>query len=344
MPGMKYISTQQQGDDSARIGILLCNLGTPDAPTPRAVRRYLKEFLSDPRVVEAPRIAWWLILNGIILNTRPARSARAYRSIWTDTGSPLLVHTRQQASDLQAALRINDNVIVNFAMRYGNPSITEQIQLLWDQGVRKLLILPLYPQYSCSTTASVFDAVAADLRQRRWLPELRFVSHYHHHHSYIAALAQSIRQHWRQYGRAQQLIFSYHGEPQRYMDAGDPYYHHCLQTSHQVAALLELEDKHYTTSFQSRFGREPWLQPYTDTLLKNLPASGCEHVQIICPGFAADCLETLEEIALDNRRVFISAGGQGFEYIPCLNASGEHIDALSHIVRDHIGDWLATNA
>ncbi|MBN7795046.1 ferrochelatase [Parahaliea mediterranea] len=344
---MQYLGTQNHDHgETPRIGVLLVNLGTPDAPTRSALRRYLREFLSDPRVVEVPRLLWWCILNGVILNVRPSRSARAYRTVWTEAGSPLLVHTRDQARALQEALHKThgERVVVDFAMRYGNPSIPSGLDALWRRGARQLLVLPLYPQYSGPTTASTFDAVAANFRHRRWLPELRFLNQYHDHPAYIGALADSVRAHWADHGRADQLLFSYHGEPQRYLDQGDPYHCQCLKTSRLVAGELGLSEGEYQSAFQSRFGREPWLQPYTDETLKGLPASGNRSVQVICPGFAADCLETLEEIAVENREVFLAAGGERFDYIPCLNAGRGHIEALRQIVDGQIADWLARPA
>jgi protoporphyrin/coproporphyrin ferrochelatase len=341
---MQYTGSQNfDHDQRPRIGVLLVNLGTPEAPEPRALRRYLKQFLWDPRVVEVPRPLWWLILHGVILNLRPARSARAYQAVWSEEGSPLLLHTRDQARTLQAALAhsYGERVLVDFAMRYGQPAIPGALQSLWDRGVRQLLVLPLYPQYSGPTTGSTFDALAEDFRRRRWLPELRFVNHYHDHPAYIAALADSIREHWREHPRADRLLFSYHGEPRRYLDEGDPYHCQCHKTTRLVAEALSLESHQYLTTFQSRFGREPWLQPYTDESLQTLAAAGCRAVQVICPGFAADCLETLEEIGQENRDHFLAAGGERYEYIPCLNAHERHIDTLAQLVGEKIGDWLA---
>ncbi|TXS89851.1 ferrochelatase [Parahaliea maris] len=324
------------------VGVLITNLGTPDAPTTGALRRYLKQFLSDPRVVEVPRLLWWFILNGIILNVRPSRSAAAYREVWTDEGSPLLLNTRDQAGGLQAALAktYGDDVVVEFAMRYGSPAIGEGIEALWQRGARRLVVLPLYPQYSGPTTASTFDALAADFQARRWLPETRFISDYHDHPAYIEALADSVRQHWEQHERAQRLQFSYHGEPQSYVDKGDPYYDQCLATSRLVAQALGLADSDWDVSFQSRFGRDPWLQPYTDETLKSLPGQGIRSLQILCPGFSSDCLETVEEIGIENRDYFLEAGGERYEYIPCLNAGPAHIEALRQIVAGNLGGWL----
>lgn len=341
---MKYIGTDNfKHSDKPRIGVLLTNLGTPDAAEKGALRRYLKQFLSDPRVVEIPRLVWWFILHGVILNIRPARSAQSYASIWTEEGSPLLLNTKAQAEALQAALsaRCGERVVVDFAMRYGNPSIAQKLQSLWNRGARQLLVLPLYPQYSCSTTASTFDALSQDFRRRRWLPELHFISQYHDHPAYIAAVANSIREHWQQHERADKLIFSFHGEPQAYLDRGDPYHCQCLKTSRLVAEALGLEEHEYMTAFQSRFGRAAWLQPYLDASLKAMPEQGIKSVQIVCPGFSSDCLETLEEIAVENKGYFLGAGGERFEYIPCLNAQAGHIDALEQIVMEHLATWLA---
>jgi protoporphyrin/coproporphyrin ferrochelatase len=343
---MKYIGTENfDHEQQPRVGILLTNLGTPQAPQKRELRTYLKEFLSDPRIVEVPRLLWWFILNGIILNIRPARSAKSYRKVWTEQGSPLLVHTRNQAQALQLAMseRWGEQVIVDFAMRYGEPAIASAVQGMLERGVRKLLVLPLYPQYSCSTTASTFDALAADFTRRRWLPELRFVTHYHDHPAYIAALTDSIRAHWEHNGRADKLLFSYHGEPRSYLDKGDPYHCECLKTARLLAEALGLTEAEHMTVFQSRFGREEWLQPYTDETLKTLPGQGVKSVQVICPGFSSDCLETLEEIALENRDYFLEAGGERFEYIPCLNNEPGHITALARLAQEQMSGWLAAD-
>ena len=340
---MRYRGTNDYNHrQPPKIGVLVTNLGTPDAPEKGALRRYLREFLSDPRVVEVPRLIWFMILHGIILNVRPARSAAAYRSVWTPEGSPLLLHTRAQAEALQLRLtqRYGDAVQVEYAMRYGSHSIPEQLQSLLAQGVQHLLVLPLYPQYSGPTTGSTFDAVAADFRQRRWLPELRFVAQYHDHPAYIDALAASVRSHWQQHGRADRLLMSYHGEPQRYLEQGDPYHCQCHKTSRLLAEALELGSEDYLTCFQSRFGREPWLTPYTDETLQDLPAKGITSVQMICPGFSADCLETIEEIGVENRDYFLQAGGERYEYIPCLNSEPGHIDALTAIIEQQISGWM----
>ncbi|QIB66251.1 ferrochelatase [Kineobactrum salinum] len=344
---MRYRGTNDYDHSQPpRVGVLLTNLGTPDAPEKSALRRYLKEFLSDPRVVEVPRLLWFFILHGVILNVRPARSAKAYRSVWTDAGSPLLVNTKAQAEALRASLGAlhGDAVVVDYAMRYGSRSIAERLQALLAGGVQKLLVLPLYPQYSGPTAGSTFDALAADFQQRRWLPQLRFVAQYHDHPAYIAALANSVKAHREQYGSADKLLMSYHGVPQRYLDQGDPYHCQCHKTSRLLAAELGLMEGEYLTCFQSRFGREPWLTPYTDVTLQGLPAAGVRSVQVVCPGFAADCLETLEEIGVENRDYFLTAGGERYEYIPCLNSQPAHIEALTRIVNEQLQGWLPLDA
>jgi ferrochelatase len=328
-------------DQEDLTGVLVTNLGTPDEPTPKALRRYLKEFLWDPRVVEVPRPIWWCILNGIILNIRPRRSAAAYREVWTEQGSPLMIHTQAQTAALKARLqqRFGDRVVVEFAMRYGNPSIGSAIERMQQAGVRRLLVLPLYPQYSGATTASTFDAVAEDFRTRRWLPELRMVNHYHDNPAYIEALAASVEEHWRQHGRADRLLMSYHGVPKRYLLQGDPYFCECHKTSRLLAERLGLGQGEWLTTFQSRFGREEWLKPYTDETLKGLPGQGVKSVQVICPGFSADCLETIEEIGQENREYFMEAGGERYEYIEALNARPAHIDALEEVIFNHLQGW-----
>ncbi len=328
-----------------RVGLLITNLGTPEAPTPRALHRYLKQFLSDPRVVEFPRLLWWLILNGIILRIRPRRSAAAYRNVWTENGSPLAIHTQDQADALRAKLTSTwgERLLVEWAMRYGQPSVESKIQDLLARGVRKLLVLPLYPQYSASTTASTFDALARDFTRRRWIPELRFITSYHDFLPYIEALATSIKNFWQDHGRPELLLFSYHGVPLRYLHRGDPYHCQCHKTSRLLATALGLEDREYLTVFQSRFGREPWLRPYTDETLKSLPAKGVTNVQVVCPGFSADCLETIEEIGMENRQYFLAAGGESFHYIPALNDQDIHINALAELIAKHLYGWLGDN-
>ena len=324
-----------------KIGVLVTNLGTPQAPTKKALKPYLKEFLSDPRVVEVPRLLWFLILNGVILRFRPKRSAEAYKTVWTDRGSPLLFHTQDQASAIEAKLKQTwgDNIVVDFAMRYGNPALGDVVEKMMQKGVRKLLVLPLYPQYSASTTASTFDALAKDFAKRRWLPELRFITHYHDFSPFIEAAAQRIERHWDAHGRADKLLFSYHGIPLRYLKNGDPYHCECYKTSRLLAERLGLGKDEYLTTFQSRFGREEWLQPYTDMTMKALPGKGVKSVQVFCPGFSSDCLETVEEIGEENREYFMESGGERYEYISALNAESGHIDALSQLIENNLQGW-----
>jgi ferrochelatase len=341
---MKYQNspsfTHKQQD---RIGVLITNLGTPDAPKKTELKRYLKEFLSDPRVIEVPRLIWWMILNLVILNIRPKRSAKAYSTVWTERGSPLMFHTEDQAQALRTELQqqYGENVLVDFAMRYGNPSVDSVLTKMLDQGVKKLLVLPLYPQYCAATTASTFDAIAASLAKQRLIPELRFINHYHDYPAYIHAVADKIRGHWQTHGRADKLIFTYHGIPKRYLLNGDPYHCECHKTSRLLAENLGLEKSEYLVSFQSRFGREEWLQPYTDKTLMALPKEGVKSVQLVCPGFAADCLETIEEIGEENREYFLEAGGERYEYIPALNAEPAHITMLSELLQQHLQGWTA---
>lgn len=322
-------------------GILLTNLGTPDAPTSKALRRYLKEFLWDPRVVELPRPLWWAILHGLILPFRPTRSARKYQTIWTEAGSPLLSIARQQAQALTK--RLDDlcpgPVKVALGMRYGNPSIAAALHELRSAGIQRLLVFPLFPHYSAATTASTFDAVAAVLKTWRWLPELRMMTHYHDDTSYISAIAGSIREVWDRQGVPQRLLFSFHGLPKRNLLAGDPYHCECHKTARLVAEQLQLDPEDWATSFQSRFGRAEWLKPYTSELLLDWAKSGVKRVDVVCPGFSADCLETLEEIDCENREIFLKAGGEVFRYIPALNASDRHIEVLLKLIRVHTQGW-----
>lgn len=344
---MKYIGQADYSHaTSDKTAILLTNLGTPDAPTPKALKRYLAEFLWDPRVVEVPRPIWWMILNLIILNVRPKRSAASYAKIWNDQGSPLLMHTKAQCEKVAAQLKVQygDEVIVDYAMRYGSPSIESVIERLQRAGARRLLVLPLYPQYCAATTGSTFDAVADALKKRRWVPDVRFVSGYHTDERYIEALAQSVEQHWKTHERADRLVISYHGIPKRYLMAGDPYFCMCQATSRLLSARLGLQEDQVLTTFQSRFGREEWLTPYTDATLKKLPKQGVKSIQVICPGFSADCLETVEEIGEENRDYFLKAGGERYEYIAALNSRPEHIEALVKLVERQAGDWLSVNA
>lgn len=331
-----------QNEHSQRVGVLLTNLGTPDAPTPRAVRRYLKQFLWDPRVVELPRPLWWLVLHLVILNTRPRRSAHAYGKVWTEQGSPLLVIARRQLAALQQVLetRLPQPVPVELAMCYGNPSIAGGLAALQAAGVRRILVLPLYPQYSATSTAAIFDAVTTELRHWRALPELRFVNDYHDHPAYLAALAGSVRAFQEEHGRPDRLLLSFHGIPQDYADQGDPYPGQCDVTAQRLAETLGLGEEAWMYSFQSRLGPKDWLRPYTDRTLEKLAREGTKHVQVLCPGFSADCLETLEEIAMENRDVFLQAGGVTYEYIPCLNDAAGHIELMAQLVEQHTSGWL----
>ncbi len=330
-------------DQADRTGVLLVNLGTPDAPDRASVRRYLKEFLWDPRVVEVPRPIWWFVLNMVILNTRPGRSAKAYQKVWTEQGSPLLTISRAQEEALRKALqdRHGDDLSVALAMRYGTPSIRHGLEQLRDAGARRLLVLPLYPQYSATTTASIFDEVTQVLRGWRWLPETRFINHYHDDPAYIEALAASVREWRQQHGEADKLLMSFHGIPQEYFDKGDPYHCECHKTGRLLAEALELDASRWTLSFQSRLGPKQWLQPYTDKTLHKLASDGTRSVQVICPGFSTDCLETLEEIAMENRDEFLQASGERYEYIPCLNDQASHITMLCDLVDRHTCGWTA---
>jgi ferrochelatase len=335
-----------QGFDHAqplKLGVLLANLGTPEGPDTASVRRYLAEFLWDPRVVEVPRALWWMILHGVILRVRPSRSARAYASIWTPEGSPLMVNARAQAEALQRALDEREPGLyrVALAMRYGKPDIASALDDLLAQGVGRLLVLPAYPQYSGTTTGSVFDAVSTSLGARRWVPDLVFRSSYHDDPGYVSALVASIREHWQVHGEPERLLFSFHGIPRRYFLSGDPYHCQCHKTARLVSEALGIDDARWQVSFQSRVGREEWLRPYTDETLAQWGRDGVASVHTVCPGFSADCLETLEEIAEENRDRFLEAGGGEFHYIPALNARSDHVSALRDLVLTDTGHWLA---
>jgi ferrochelatase len=325
---------------AARTAVLLCNLGTPDEPTVAAVRRYLGEFLGDPRVVEIPRALWLPLLHGLILPRRSGASAAKYASIWMPEGSPLKVWTERQARGLQRWLDERGHAVqVAHAMRYGQPSVATQLDALKAAGATRILVLPGYPQYSGTTTASVVDAVAAWSGGTRNLPELRFVSRYHDDTGYIDALASRIEQHWAGHGRGDHLVMSFHGLPQRALHLGDPYHCECRKTARLLAARLGLEERGWTLSFQSRFGRAKWLEPATEPTLRALPAKGVPRVDVVCPGFIADCLETLEEIAQEGRDAFMAAGGKAFHYIPCLNDAPEWIAALGALAERHLAGW-----
>jgi len=323
-----------------KIAVVLVNLGTPDAPTPSAVRRYLKQFLSDQRVVEIPRFVWWFILNLIILPFRARKSAKKYASIWMRDGSPLAIHTEKQAKLLRGYLgeRSHDVQVVP-AMRYGNPSLPDVLDKLKQTGCERILILPAYPQYCAATTATVFDAVFAHYAEVRNVPELRFVRNYYDHDAYIGALSESVFAYWESNGRPDKLVMSFHGMPKRTQDLGDPYHDECQQTGRLLAARLGLAPEQYLVTFQSRFGKANWLQPYTAPTLKQLAESGVRRVDVMCPGFIADCLETLEEIAIEGRQEFMTAGGKDFHYIPCLNESNVWMHGLAEVAEQNLLGW-----
>lgn len=328
--------------EPASIGILLSNLGTPEAPTPEALRVYLKEFLSDRRVIEVPRIIWWFILNFWILYTRPKRSAKLYAKIWTEKGSPLFIHTRELACKFSGELaKVSSRSFhVALGMRYGKPSIEEALEELQKKNCRRILVLPLYPQYSAATTATTFDEVTRVLKNWRFLPELRMVNQYFDEKEYVAALAKSLEDFWGDGPRPERLLFSFHGLPKKNFRQGDPYFYLCHTTARLVAEKLKLADDFWQIAFQSRFGAEEWLKPYADQALKDLAASGVKSVDVVSPGFAVDCLETLEEIAIGYKNVFLNAGGEKLRYVPALNASEEHAAALAQICLRRIQDWI----
>jgi protoporphyrin/coproporphyrin ferrochelatase len=319
--------------------VLLVNLGTPAAATPSALRRYLKEFLSDRRVVDLPRLLWWPILNGIVLATRPKRSAVKYARIWTSEGSPLRVHTEKQAKLLRGYLgqRGHKDIAVAWAMRYGEPSVAAVLDRLDKDGRDRILVVPLYPQYAGSSTASVYDAVHAWQAKHAGGPQFIERADYHDHPGYIRALAAAVNRHWQQQGHGDRLLMSFHGIPQRAVDRGDPYADQCRRTAELLAAELGLASDAWLLTFQSRFGRAAWLQPYTQATLEQLARDGIKSVDVICPGFAGDCLETLEEIAIECRDAYLAAGGREFSYIPCLNESDEWIAALTDITLAGLG-------
>ena len=316
------------------VGVLLTNLGTPDAPTPAAVRRYLAEFLWDRRVIELSRPIWWLVLHGFVLRVRPRSSAAAYRTVWTEEGSPLLVGLKKQAEALSSL--VGPELPIAIGMRYGQPSIASGLAELKSTGVEKILVLPLYPQYSATTTASTFDAVARTMGQWRQVPSLGFVANYYDNPDYIESLASSIRRHWSERERAERLLFSFHGIPKRYVAAGDPYEHQCLETVRLVGEALGLAQGEWRLAFQSRVGRDEWLQPYTDGVLEAWGREQVDSVEVVCPGFSSDCLETLEEIDQRYRSLFQSSGGGRFYYIPALNDDEAHIRALHNLICRHL--------
>ena len=330
----------------AKTGILLINLGTPAAPTAQALRPYLREFLSDPRVVEIPRALWLPILHGVILRRRPRASAAKYAQIWTKDGSPLAVHTAKQAALLKGYLgaRLKTPHTIAWAMRYGEPGIAKTLRGLCESGCDRILVLPLYPQYSASATASSFDAVFDAVRPMRNMPALRFVKHYHDHPAYIAALAKNINAYWMANGRPDKLLMSFHGLPRFSLDRGDPYHCECHKTARLLGAELGLKPDRYVVTFQSRFGRAEWLKPYTLQTVQELGKSKTGRLDVVCPGFVADCLETLEEIGIENKAAYLKAGGRDFHYIPALNENHEWIEALARIAADNLHGWASTDA
>jgi len=328
-----------------KTGVLLINLGTPDAPTPAAVRRYLKEFLSDPRVIEIPRPVWWLILNGIILNTRPKKSAAKYQSIWLPEGSPHKVHTARLTELLQGYLWERTQgapLVVDYAMRYGNPSLPGVLRKLKEQNCQRILLVPLYPQYAASTVATAFDAVFGELRKMRNAPALRTIKHFHDDPGYVKAAALNIRDYWMKNGRPDKLVMSFHGLPRATLDQGDPYHCECLKSGCLIAEELGLKPDQYLVTFQSRFGRAEWLKPYTAATLRELGRKKTGRVDVVCPGFVTDCLETLEEIAMEVRNEFLHAGGGEYHYIPCLNERNDWVHALTGIVLGNLQGWLTS--
>lgn len=340
---MRYLSLSSDpaGTPAERIGILLVNSGTPEAPEPAAVRAFLARFLSDPRVVELPRALWLPLLWGVILPFRPRRVAQKYRRIWTSSGSPLRelsVRLRDELATMLAQ-RMLAPLSVDVGMLYSAPELPQALRRLFDSGARRILVLPLFPQYCAATTGAVYDQVSTELRRWRWLPELHFVSDYHNHPGYIDALRASVLEHWEAQGRTGHLLMSFHGIPEHYVRNGDPYFAQCQTTARLLADELLLRDGEWSVSFQSRFGPKDWLQPYTSAVLAGMPARGVRTVSVMCPGFAVDCLETLEEINLENREVFLHAGGERYEYVPALNARAAHARFMTELIAQHCQGW-----
>ena len=338
---MKYFGEKNYEHGSEdKTGVLITNLGTPDAPNAKSLKVYLNQFLSDPRVIEIPKILWQIILKGIILQIRPRKSAANYKKIWTDSGSPLLAISKKQLDGVKKIISDkHPNVEFALGMRYGNPSIESALKDLQSKQVRRLLVLPLYPQYCAATTGSTFDEVTNILQKWRWVPELRFINQYFEEEKYIEALVSSIEDFWGKNKKPQKILFSYHGIPKRYLTNGDPYHCFCLKTTRLVKEKMNLSDDEIMTTFQSRFGREEWLKPYTAETLKELPNKGIKDIHIISPGFSADCLETLEELEEENREYFIESGGEKYKYIPCLNDNKEHLNFISHLIYKNIQGW-----
>ena len=328
---MKYFGQQHDiTNGHEKVGVVIANLGTPDAPKCPKLRQYLTQFLTDPRVIELPCPLRQFLVRGIIINVRAHKSAAASRTVWTDEGSPLMVHSQNLAEQVRHSL--GNQFLVEVGMRYGKPSIESAIQSLHAQGCRKLIILPMYPQYSGSTSGSIMDAVGKALKKIRWVPHTHFISDYFQHELYIHALCNSIKTHWEEHGKAEKLIFSFHGIPQRYVKNGDPYQSHCEQTVASICGQLELSDKEYLLVYQSRVGKEPWLQPYCDETMKSLPKNGVKNIDVICPGFSADCLETIEEIDEENKEYFLESGGESYRYIHCLNSNEDHSKMVNALI------------
>ena len=328
--------------DSRSFGVILANLGTPESPDTSSVRRFLRQFLSDPRVVELPKPLWWLILNGVILVIRPSRSAAAYRKVWTEDGSPLMVNAKAQIEALEKTLRQQgiNCAQVRCAMRYGEPSLMQVMQEFGALGIDRIVVIPMYPQYSGSTTGSVVDDVYACSSRLRRVPSIRFINGYADHDQYIESLRNSVKEHWERNGQADCLVMSFHGLPQSFCDNGDPYYDQCLTTARLLAQKLALESERWTVCFQSRVGRQEWLKPYVDEVISKLPDQGVGSIDMLCPGFSVDCLETLEEVNIGYRELFLNAGGNRFEYIPCLNDQPAHMELLVQILRSSATDWI----
>ena len=338
---VKYIGEKDYEHGSKeKIGVLITNLGTPDAPNKKELKVYLNQFLSDPRVIELPKILWQILLKLVILQIRPSKSAEAYKQIWTDKGSPLLDIANRQLNKIQSSFSSkNENIVFEVGMRYGNPSIPDALLKLQKKQVRRLLVLPMYPQYCAATTGSTFDEVTNVLQKWRWIPEMRFINQYFEEKNYIEALSNSIKSFWKKTSKPQKIIFSYHGIPKRYLTNGDPYHCFCLKTTRLVKEQMGLSDDEIMTTFQSRFGREEWLKPYTSETLKELPKQGIKNIHIISPGFSSDCLETLEELEEENKEYFMESGGENYHYIPCLNDHDDHIDVFVNLIKKHIQGW-----
>lgn len=367
MTGKRFMAKRFRGQAdfqhgrSSAMGVLLVNLGTPDQPTTSAVRRYLAEFLADSRVVEIPKLLWMLILHGVILRIRPARSAAAYQKVWSEQGSPLMAASADLSSKIQSALseKVSGKCIVQLAMRYGNPSIKDGLETLQAEGAERIMVLPLYPQYSGATTGSVADAVFSNLSQWRWVPELRMLGAYHDDPDYISAIGQSLRSHWQIKGQLidqsidqsigqtldkdHKLFISFHGMPKATLEAGDPYFCHCHKTARLIASELNLQEEQWEMAFQSRFGKAEWLQPYAAKRFLELPTEGIKKLTVVCPGFSVDCLETLEEIAIEGRDEFIAAGGEVFEYVPALNSSEQHVEFMLERIINNASAWPELN-